>query len=83
MGAPSIAGMPQSDEFDEFRVSDLLYTEEYLWYYIPGGYHPVTLGDTFKNGRYKVYHKLGWGRTSTVWLAYDQELVAGLNHLYI
>ena len=36
-----------------------------------GGYHPVHLGDTFKNDRYKILHKLGWGSYSTVWLARD------------
>ncbi|KAJ6027408.1 uncharacterized protein N7446_003998 [Penicillium canescens] len=36
------------------------------------GYHPVNIGDTFKNGRYKIHHKLGWGGFSTVWLAKDR-----------
>ncbi|KAK2738266.1 hypothetical protein FQN57_007129 [Myotisia sp. PD_48] len=39
--------------------------------YEQGGYHPVALGDVFKNGRYKIYHKLGYGGYSTVWLAKD------------
>lgn len=41
--------------------------------YKPGGYHPVRLGDTFKNGRYVVAKKLGWGHFSTVWLAHDRQ----------
>jgi serine/threonine protein kinase len=41
--------------------------------YRPGGFHPVRLGDTFKDGRYKIHHKLGWGGFSTVWLAKDKE----------
>ncbi|KAK9236605.1 kinase-like domain-containing protein [Lipomyces kononenkoae] len=55
-----------------FNQSNLLYTEESLLRYQPGGYHPVSLGDTFKNGRYGVRHKLGWGGFSTVWLAKDR-----------
>ncbi|KAI9785411.1 MAG: serine/threonine protein kinase, CMGC group [Peltula sp. TS41687] len=39
--------------------------------YCKGGYHPVTVGETFKNGRYTVTRKLGWGHFSTVWLSRD------------
>lgn len=39
--------------------------------YRVGGYHPVTVGDSFKAGRYVVLKKLGWGHFSTVWLARD------------
>ena len=45
--------------------------------YKMGGYHPVTLGDTFSNipnsraPRYRVLHKLGHGSFSTVWIAQD------------
>lgn len=39
--------------------------------YRKGGYHPTHLGDTFKDGRYKIVHKLGWGGYATVWLARD------------
>ena len=45
--------------------------DEGLEDYRRGGYHPVKLGDTFKNGRYRVESKLGWGHFSTVWLAFD------------
>ena len=45
---------------------------ENLERYSSGGYHPVHLGDTFANGRYKVVHKLGFGSYSTVWLARDE-----------
>ncbi|KAL4945101.1 hypothetical protein BDV06DRAFT_219633 [Aspergillus oleicola] len=54
-----------------YHQHNLLYTQEALSRYKPGGYHPVALGDTFKNGRYTVHHKLGWGGFSTVWLAHD------------
>lgn len=35
--------------------------------YVPGGLHPVHLGD--KVGRYNILRKLGYGGYSTVWLA--------------
>jgi len=38
---------------------------------VVGGYHPVYIGETFKEGRYTVLHKLGWGHFSTVWLVAD------------
>ncbi|KAJ0064657.1 hypothetical protein NL108_011520 [Boleophthalmus pectinirostris] len=37
---------------------------------IPGGYHPVQMGDIF-NRRYQVLSKLGWGYYATVWLCLD------------
>ncbi|MCJ1343707.1 hypothetical protein MMC31_001903 [Peltigera leucophlebia] len=37
--------------------------------YCPGGYHPTLIGDKFNNGKYIVHGKLGWGTSSTVWLA--------------
>jgi serine/threonine-protein kinase SRPK3 len=39
--------------------------------YCKGGYHPVTVGETYNNGRYVVVRKLGWGHFSTVWLSRD------------
>lgn len=36
-----------------------------------GGYHPVRVGEQFKDGRYTVLHKLGWGHFSTVWMVLD------------
>ena len=41
--------------------------------YCKGGYHPVHVGETFKDGRYVVVRKLGWGHFSTVWLSRDTE----------
>lgn len=37
-----------------------------------GGYHPVRVGEKFKDGRYTVLHKLGWGHFSTVWMVLDE-----------
>ncbi|KAM0265362.1 hypothetical protein ACHAQJ_000203 [Trichoderma viride] len=39
--------------------------------YCKGGYHPVQIGETFKDGKYTVVRKLGWGHFSTVWLSRD------------
>lgn len=36
-----------------------------------GGYHPVQIGDVFKNGAYRVLCRLGTGHFSTVWLCVD------------
>lgn len=40
--------------------------------YRPGGFHPLSIGDVFAESRYKVLHKLGYGGSSTVWLAQDK-----------
>ena len=63
------------DNLGLFKPSNLLHTQEQMSRYRQGGFHPVSLGDTFKAGRYKVHHKLGWGGFSTVWLARDQACV--------
>ncbi|KAL1722269.1 kinase-like domain-containing protein [Schizophyllum commune] len=41
--------------------------------YNSGGYLQVQVNDTFKNGRYRVVRKLGWGHFSTVWLVKDTQ----------
>ena len=41
--------------------------------YFPGGLHPIHIGDILNN-RYKILHKLGYGGSSTVWLARDHAL---------
>lgn len=38
-----------------------------------GGYHPVYIGERYRDGRYVVLQKLGWGHFSTVWLVQDTE----------
>ena len=43
--------------------------------YSADGYHPVHLGEEYCHGRYRIVHKLGYGSSSTVWLARDS--VAG------
>ncbi|KAF7556895.1 hypothetical protein G7046_g6183 [Stylonectria norvegica] len=46
--------------------------------YRPGGYHPVSIGDTLGEGRYRVIRKLGDGSFSTVWLAENKEVTEEL-----
>ncbi|CAD6641905.1 XXYS1_4_G0026900.mRNA.1.CDS.1 [Saccharomyces cerevisiae] len=45
--------------------------EESLKDYRPGGYHPAFKGEPYKDSRYILVRKLGWGHFSTVWLAKD------------
>lgn len=56
-----------------YRDSQLILPHESLVRYKPGGFHPVNLGDTFRDGRYTIRHKLGYGGYATVWLARDQD----------
>ncbi|KAK7698664.1 hypothetical protein SLS64_012275 [Diaporthe eres] len=53
--------------------SGRIHPHEALECYVPGGFHPVALGDKFKDDRYVVRHKLGHGGFSTVWLASDEQ----------
>ncbi|KAL8730083.1 MAG: hypothetical protein Q9166_004282 [cf. Caloplaca sp. 2 TL-2023] len=46
---------------------------EYTTTYRKRGYNLTHVGDLYKNARYKVIHKLGWGGFAAVWLARDQE----------
>lgn len=55
------------------EVSEYTSEDEGTEDYRRGGYHAVRIGDTFKNGRYVVQNKLGWGHFSTVWLAWDTQ----------
>ncbi|KAF5121855.1 SRSF protein kinase 3 [Metarhizium anisopliae] len=48
-------------------------SEENITRYCVGGYHPVRIGDLFRDGKYKIISKLGYGVYSTVWLAFDLE----------
>ncbi|KAF9285892.1 serine/threonine protein kinase, CMGC group [Mortierella antarctica] len=45
--------------------------EEDMEDYRRGGYHYISVGDVFHDGRYVTLRKLGWGHFSTVWLARD------------
>ena len=52
-------------------------TLEPLGRYNPGGFHPVAIGDTFYDGKYRVLHRVGHGAYSTVWLAENLHYEAG------
>lgn len=41
--------------------------------YCKGGYHPVQVGEQYKDGKYTIVRKLGWGHFSTVWLSKDND----------
>ncbi|POO01856.1 Serine/threonine protein kinase [Trema orientale] len=61
------------DVEDQTESSDYTSEDEGTEDYRRGGYHAVRIGDAFKNGRYVVQSKLGWGHFSTVWLAWDTQ----------
>lgn len=42
--------------------------------YTAGGYYPVRIGDWYCSSRYYIIHKLGYGASSTTWLARDERL---------
>ncbi|KAL9120872.1 MAG: hypothetical protein Q9187_002573 [Circinaria calcarea] len=51
-------------------AGDSLEEEQFAYEDIPDRYYPTYLGDIFHN-RYQILLKLGYGTTSTVWLAQD------------
>lgn len=65
--------MEDKRDEDQSENSDFTSEDEGTEDYRRGGYHAVRIGDTFKNGRYVVQSKLGWGHFSTVWLAWDTQ----------
>lgn len=67
-GASSGQADGQDFAFKYFPIDDV----ERLETYQTGGYHPIAIGDTLKDGRYKIVHKLGHGGYSTIWIARDK-----------
>ncbi|KAK8663001.1 hypothetical protein V6N13_024883 [Hibiscus sabdariffa] len=67
-------GDKEEEEWSGSESGDYTSEDEGTEDYRRGGYHAVRIGDTFKNGRYVVQSKLGWGHFSTVWLAWDTQL---------
>ncbi|AET40621.1 serine/threonine protein kinase SKY1 Ecym_6239 [Eremothecium cymbalariae DBVPG len=60
-----------ADDEDEDYSSLDEKNEESAGDYKPGGYHPAFKGEVYKDKRYTLVRKLGWGHFSTVWLAKD------------
>lgn len=65
----AMAHSPSSSSVDD--PADNTADEEDSEDYCKGGYHPVQIGEKFKDGKYTVVRKLGWGHFSTVWLSRD------------
>ncbi|ORZ23840.1 kinase-like domain-containing protein [Lobosporangium transversale] len=63
---PSAQEHEQDDKFSLYSDE-----EEDMEDYKRGGYHYISVGDVFHEGRYVTLRKLGWGHFSTVWLARD------------
>ncbi|KAK4220745.1 kinase-like domain-containing protein [Podospora fimiseda] len=63
-GSPTSVSSPED-------VAENTADEEDSEDYCKGGYHPVVVGEKFKDGKYTVVRKLGWGHFSTVWLSRD------------
>ena len=73
-GAATAASDSDSDDDDAAARPPLNpLEEEDLNDYAPGGYHPCFIGETYKNGKYTLVRKLGWGHFLTVWLARDND----------
>lgn len=64
----------EADEQNKFGFTYLPIDDvERLENYRIGGYHPIAIGDTFKDGRYEVVDKLGHGGYSTIWIVKDKD----------
>ena len=62
----------ESEESDsEGLDSEESDSEEEVRDYKRGGFHPVKLGNRFSEKRYTIVEKMGNGRFSTVWMAWD------------
>lgn len=65
-------GQADGQEDFAFQYHPIDEVERLEKYHI-GGYHPITIGDTLKDGRYQIVDKLGYGGYSTIWIARDRD----------
>jgi serine/threonine protein kinase len=72
-GSGSDGGAEKGDDDDDGDSASSGSDDEGSDGYRKGGYHPVKVGEVFRDGRYVVRKKLGWGHFSTVWLCDDLE----------
>ncbi|KAI9861943.1 MAG: serine/threonine protein kinase, CMGC group [Trichoglossum hirsutum] len=72
-GSTTLSHSPSSASSNNDDPAENTADEEDSEDYCKGGYHPVTVGETFKDAKYTVVRKLGWGHFSTVWLSRDNE----------
>ncbi|KAK5999144.1 Protein kinase dsk1 [Cladobotryum mycophilum] len=70
LSTPTMAHSPSSSSAADDPAENTA-DEEDSEDYCKGGYHPVQIGEKFKDGKYTVVRKLGWGHFSTVWLSRD------------
>lgn len=69
--ANALSRSPSSSGSSDVEPTENAADEEDSEDYCKGGYHPVTVGENYKDGKYTVIQKLGWGHFSTVWLSRD------------
>ncbi|BDA45693.1 probable SRSF protein kinase 2 [Coccomyxa sp. Obi] len=72
-GPVSTQSPERRDDGSESAGSESESDDEGVEGYRRGGYHRVYIGERFKDGRYVVLRKLGWGHFSTVWLVRDTQ----------
>ncbi|KAK0099716.1 hypothetical protein ONS95_013391 [Cadophora gregata] len=72
--SPSTPSAELPSDASQHRFHQIGTATEWAEEYRPGRFHPIHFGDLFKDGRYKVIRKIGYGSFSTVWLAVDRNL---------
>ncbi|APA12741.1 hypothetical protein sscle_10g075110 [Sclerotinia sclerotiorum 1980 UF-70] len=74
MASPPLTPSNLAPARSEWRFFPVTAPTEWIEDYRPGKFHPVHFGDQFKDRRYRILRKLGYGAYSTVWLARDEQM---------